>query len=124
MGDTSSRPVATPAYSVVQSAPHQFLVCKGCKQTDRHRRPGAAMMANLRSAIAAADLSSQFEVTADDQIVGMDHKPHDQSGPFGDDVSRTPPRKKIAKGTRAPRIQLSRVGLLRTVYVWTATATT
>lgn len=72
MGDTSSRPVATPAYSVVQSAPHQFLVCKGCKQTERHRRPGATMIVNLRSAIAAADLSAQFEVTGTACMGGCD----------------------------------------------------
>ncbi|MDX1072716.1 DUF1636 domain-containing protein [Sinorhizobium meliloti] len=58
-----SRPVATPAYSVVQSAPHQFLVCKGCKDTDRHRRPGVTMIGNLRVAISAAGLSDEFEVT-------------------------------------------------------------
>lgn len=72
MGDTSSRPVATPAYSVVQSAPHQFLVCKGCKRTEHHRRPGATMIANLRSAIAAADLSAQFEVTGTACMGGCD----------------------------------------------------
>ncbi|WP_266064294.1 DUF1636 domain-containing protein [Brucella intermedia] len=72
MGKASFRPVATPAYSVVQSAPHQFLVCKGCKRTERHRRPGATMIANLRSAIAAAELSAQFEVTGTACMGGCD----------------------------------------------------
>ncbi|WP_198539736.1 DUF1636 domain-containing protein [Rhizobium sp. LCM 4573] len=74
MDKASSRPVATPAYSVVQSAPHQFLVCKGCKRTERHRRPGVSMIANLRSAIAAADLSAQFEVTGT-ACMGGCHQP-------------------------------------------------
>lgn len=56
------RPVATPAYSVVQSAPHQVLVCKSCKRTERHRRPGVSMIANLRGAIAETDFSEQFEL--------------------------------------------------------------
>ncbi|KKX25081.1 DUF1636 domain-containing protein [Rhizobium sp. LC145] len=72
MGKASSRPVATPAYSVVQSAPHQFLVCKSCKRTERHGRPGISMIANLRSAIAVADLSAQFEVTGTACMGGCD----------------------------------------------------
>lgn len=53
MAKASLQPVATPAYSVVQSTPHQVLVCKGCKRTEHHRRPGVSMIANLRAAIVA-----------------------------------------------------------------------
>lgn len=72
MSDAFSRPVATPAYSVIQSAPHQFLVCKGCKSTVRHRRPGPTMIDNLRAAIDASGLSSQFEVTGTACMGGCD----------------------------------------------------
>ncbi|RVP47822.1 DUF1636 family protein [Sinorhizobium medicae] len=73
MTKADSRPVATPAYSVVQSTPHQVLVCKGCKRTERHRRPGVSMIANLRAAIAKTDLTEQFEVTGTACMGGCDH---------------------------------------------------
>jgi predicted metal-binding protein len=72
MAKASSRPVATPAYSVVQSAPHQILVCKGCKRTELHRRPGGTMIANLRASIAGMSLSDQFEVTGTACMGGCD----------------------------------------------------
>ncbi|MGF0524458.1 DUF1636 family protein [Agrobacterium pusense] len=72
MAKALSRPVATPAYSVVQSTPHQVLVCKGCKRTERHRRPGVSMIANLRDAISATDFCGQFEVTGTACMGGCD----------------------------------------------------
>ncbi|WP_263194297.1 DUF1636 domain-containing protein [Shinella yambaruensis] len=72
MAKASSRPVATPAYCVVQSAPHQILVCKGCKRTERYRRPGGTMIANLRASIAETSLSDQFEVTGTACMGGCD----------------------------------------------------
>jgi predicted metal-binding protein len=72
MAKRSSRPVATPAYSVVQTAPHQLLVCKGCKPTACYRRPGPAMIANLREAVLDAKLSSQLEVTGTACMGGCD----------------------------------------------------
>lgn len=72
MGGASSRPVATPAYSVIQSRPHQILVCKSCKATGTHRRPGAAMIANLRHAIDGNGLAGSYEVTATTCMGGCD----------------------------------------------------
>lgn len=72
MAKAQSRPIKTPAYSVVQNAPHQFLICKSCRPTERHRRPGAAMIANLRRAIHEADLSTSFEVTGTACMGGCD----------------------------------------------------
>jgi len=73
MAKADSRPVATPAYSVVQSKSHQVLVCKGCKRTERHRRPGVSMIANLRAAIVKTDLKDQLEVTGTACMGGCDH---------------------------------------------------
>lgn len=64
MDGTPSRPVVTPAYSVKQSRPHQILVCKGCKPTRMHRRPGSKMVVNLRRAIEDRGLVRQFEVAS------------------------------------------------------------
>lgn len=72
MAKKLSRPIKTPAYSVVQTAPHQFLICKSCKPTQRHRRPGTLMIANLRHAISEADLSAQFEVSGTACMGGCD----------------------------------------------------
>ena len=72
MAKATFRPVATPAYSVVQSAPHQVLVCKGCKRTERHRRPGGTMIANLRALIDQANLAELFEVTGTACMGGCD----------------------------------------------------
>ncbi len=57
------QPVATPSYSVAQSAPHQILVCKACKHKGSTCEPGFAPLKKLCAAIAAAALAEDFEVS-------------------------------------------------------------
>lgn len=66
------RPVSTPAYSVIQHAPHQFLVYKSCKATPAHRRPGPVMIRALTLALDKAGLSQGFEVSATACMGGCD----------------------------------------------------
>lgn len=70
MDDRPRRPVGTPAYSVVQSAPHQILVCKACKHKGSPCAPGFALIGKLRAAIAAAGLGDAFEVTGTACLAG------------------------------------------------------
>lgn len=70
MGDPSRRPVATPAYSVAQSAPHQILVCKACKHHGQTCEPGFKLLKQLRAAIAAAGLGDAFEVSGTACLAG------------------------------------------------------
>jgi predicted metal-binding protein len=64
------RPVATPSYSVAQTAPHQILVCKACKHTGSACAPGHALLKKLRTAIQAAGLGDTFEVTGTACLAG------------------------------------------------------
>lgn len=70
MDDKSRRPVATPSYSVAQSAPHQILVCKACKHKGSSCEPGFALLKKLRTAIEAAGLSDDFEVSGTACLAG------------------------------------------------------
>lgn len=73
MGASQRRPVATPAYAVAQSAPHQILVCKACQNRGRTCEPGFELLKRLRAAIAAAGLSDDFEVSGTACLAGCDH---------------------------------------------------
>ena len=64
------RPVATPPYSVAQSAPHQILVCKACKHKGSNCEPGFALLKKLRAAVEAAGLGGSFEVTGTACLAG------------------------------------------------------
>ncbi len=66
----AARPVATPAYSVAQSAPHQILVCKACKHKGEACAPGHALLKKLRAAIQAAGLGAEFEVSGTACLAG------------------------------------------------------
>ncbi len=70
MDKSLRRPVATPAYSVAQSAPHQILVCKACKHKGTDCGPGFALLRKLRAAIAAAGMGDDFEVTGTACLAG------------------------------------------------------
>lgn len=66
----TARPVATPAYAVAQSAPHQILVCKACKHKGAACGPGHALLKKLRAAIQAAGLGDEFEVSGTACLAG------------------------------------------------------
>lgn len=70
MDDNPRRPLATPAYRVAQSAPHQILVCKACKHKKSGRAPGFALLKKLRAAIAAAGMGDDFEVSGTACLAG------------------------------------------------------
>jgi predicted metal-binding protein len=70
MDNSKRRPVATPSYSVAQSAPHQILVCKACKHQGETCEPGHALLRKLRAAIAAAGLADRFEVAGTACLAG------------------------------------------------------
>lgn len=72
MNDLTRRPAATPAYAVAQSAPHQILVCQSCRHKGAACRPGLALLAQLRQAIAAAGLADDFEVSGTACMAGCD----------------------------------------------------
>ena len=63
------RPQARP-YSVVQSAPHQILVCKACKHKDQACKPGFDLINKLRAAIQSAGLAEDFEVSGTACLAG------------------------------------------------------
>ncbi|QYK43310.1 MAG: DUF1636 domain-containing protein [Paracoccaceae bacterium] len=73
MDDVPRRPVATPPYSVAQSAPHQILVCKACRHTGQACGPGFELLRRLRDAVAAAGLGDAFEVSGTACLAGCDH---------------------------------------------------
>lgn len=68
--DVKPGPVASPPYSVAQSAPHQILVCKACKHQGEACKPGFELLKKLRSAIAEAGLSDDFEVSGTACLAG------------------------------------------------------
>ncbi|MFZ0099907.1 MAG: DUF1636 domain-containing protein [Gemmobacter sp.] len=70
MDKSKRRPVATPSYSVAQSAPHQILVCKACKHKGESCAPGHALLKKLRAAITAAGLADRFEVAGTACLAG------------------------------------------------------
>ncbi|TRW97410.1 DUF1636 domain-containing protein [Paracoccus sp. M683] len=70
MDDSPIRPLATPPYAVVQSAPHQILVCKACKHMGAGCQPGLRLLEQLRAAIAAAGLCDSFEVSGTACLAG------------------------------------------------------
>ncbi len=70
MNTSQRRPVATPAYSVAQSAPHQILVCKACKHHGQTCEPGHKLLKQLRAAIATAGLGDAFEVSGTACLAG------------------------------------------------------
>jgi predicted metal-binding protein len=70
MDESQRRPVATPAYSVAQSAPHQILVCKACKHKGQTCEPGFKLLKRLREAIATAGLDDAFEVSGTACLAG------------------------------------------------------
>lgn len=67
---TTTRPAASPPYSVPQSAPHQILVCKACKHKGEACKPGFALLKQLRAAISAAGLGESFEVSGTACLAG------------------------------------------------------
>lgn len=70
MDDVPRRPLATPPYSVAQSAPHQILVCKACKHKGAACEPGFKLLKQLRAAIATAGLGDSFEVSGTACLAG------------------------------------------------------
>lgn len=70
MTTQTRRPLAPPSYSVVQSAPHQILVCKACKRQGATSEPGHALLKKLREAIASAGLGQDFEVSGTACLAG------------------------------------------------------
>jgi predicted metal-binding protein len=70
MENDKRRPVATPAYAVRQTAPHQILVCKACKHKGQSCKPGHALLKKLREAIAAAGMDDSFEVSGTACLAG------------------------------------------------------
>lgn len=66
------RPVATPPYAVAQTARHQILVCQSCRHKGDACRPGLALLERLRSAIAAAGLGDDFQVSGTACMAGCD----------------------------------------------------
>ena len=70
MDGTRVRPVASPPYSVAQSAPHQILVCKACKHRGEACKPGFQLLTKLRAAISAAGLGDEFEVSGTACLAG------------------------------------------------------
>ncbi|PJF11246.1 DUF1636 domain-containing protein [Pseudorhodobacter sp. MZDSW-24AT] len=64
------RPVTTPAYAVAQSAAHQILVCKACKQGPDPRARGGALITRLRAALAEAGLDAAYEVAGTACLAG------------------------------------------------------
>jgi predicted metal-binding protein len=68
--DRTPRPKASPPYAVVQSAPHQILVCKACKHRGDACKPGFALLTRLRAAIATAGLGDRFEVSGTACLAG------------------------------------------------------
>lgn len=68
--DKTTRPSASPPYSVAQSAPHQILVCKACKHKGDVCKPGFDLLKKLRAAVAAADLGEAFEVSGTACLAG------------------------------------------------------
>lgn len=70
MDGNRDRPVASPPYSVAQSAPHQILVCKACKHTGAACTQGFELLKKLRAAISAAGLGEAFEVSGTACLAG------------------------------------------------------
>ena len=70
MDGKTRRPVASPPYSVAQSAPHQILVCKACKHQGDACKPGFDLLKKLRRAIQAANLAQDFEVSGTACLAG------------------------------------------------------
>jgi predicted metal-binding protein len=70
MDTLKRRPLATPSYSVAQSAPHQILVCKACKHHGKTCEPGFALLKKLRATTAAAGLGDEFEVSGTACLAG------------------------------------------------------
>lgn len=64
------RPSARPSYHVVQSAPHQILVCKACKPDGTAATTGSVLLKKLRMAVSAAGLSNNFDVTGTACLAG------------------------------------------------------
>ena len=60
-------------FSLVQSAPHQVLICTSCRQKGQACRPGNALIAQLRAAFVAAGLDQSFEVSGTDCMAGCDY---------------------------------------------------
>jgi predicted metal-binding protein len=69
MDELSKGPRAR-SYAVVQSAPHQILVCKACKHKGQDCKPGFQLLTNLRAAISAAGLGEMFEVSGTACLAG------------------------------------------------------
>ncbi len=65
-----TRPVASPACSVAQSALHQILVCKACKPNDLACKPGFDVLEKLRASVQAAGLGDDFEVSGTACLAG------------------------------------------------------
>jgi predicted metal-binding protein len=70
MEDLARRPVATPAFAVRQTAPHQILVCKACKHTGLVCEPGHKLLKQLRDAISSSGLSGDFDVSGTACLAG------------------------------------------------------
>ncbi len=65
-----TRPVASPPYSVAQTAPHQILVCKACKHQGQACKPGFDLLKRLRAAIQAAGMAEDFELSGTACLAG------------------------------------------------------
>ena len=61
------------ALAVVQSAPHLVLICTSCRHKDQSIRPGPALIAALRQALATAGLDREFAVSGTECMAGCDH---------------------------------------------------
>ena len=57
------RPAAKPAYPLAQPAPHQIIVCEGCRHHGQSCGPGYALLQKLRAAVALAGVDETFEIS-------------------------------------------------------------
>ena len=60
-------------FSVVQSAPHQVLICTSRRHKGHACGPGIALIVQLQAAFAAAGLAQGFQVSATECMAGCDH---------------------------------------------------
>ena len=68
--DGNPKGLRAHTYSVVQSAPHQILVCKACKHQGQACKPGFDLLKKLRAAIQTAGLGDTFEVSGTACLAG------------------------------------------------------
>lgn len=63
MDQIRHRAAAKPACSPAQPAPHQIIVCEGCRHQGQSCGPGHALLQKLRTAVALAAVGETFEIS-------------------------------------------------------------